>query len=121
MGNRLFIGNLAWETSEADLSTFFGGPELVVNAKIINDRDTGRSKGFAFVEMVDEKTAKEAIASHDGRELNGRPLRVDEAKEREPRPPRSGGGGGYRDSPQRESGGGRDDDGRQRRRDREKW
>lgn len=86
---RLYIGNLSWQTSEAELRDYFAGFGQVESASIISDRETGRSRGFGFVEM-DDAGARKAIAEADGRELGGRPLRVSEARERQ-------GGGGRRD------------------------
>mgnify|MGYP001609407001 CR=1 FL=1 len=91
MGNRLFVGNLPWTTTEDDLIAFFGAG--VKNVRIITDRETGRSKGFAFVDMDSDQLAEEAIRKFDGQSFGGRDLRVNEATERERRP--QGGGGGY--------------------------
>lgn len=95
MTNRLYVGNLSWNTQEADLIQAFeadGGS--VSSARIMTDRDTGRSRGFAFVEMGSDEEAQAAITAMDGVELDGRPLRVNEAQERQPRSG-GGGGGGY--------------------------
>ena len=97
MGKKLYVGNLSYETSQSDLETMFGPHGTVESAQVINDRATGRSKGFAFVEMSSDAEAQAAIAALDGQDCDGRPLKVNEAKPRE-----SNGGGGGR------SGGGRD-------------
>lgn len=94
MGNRLFVGNLPWGATEQDLRDHIG--EDATNVRIIIDRDTGRSKGFAFVDMTTDQAAAEAIQRLDGMDFGGRPLRVNEATERERRPSSGGGnGGGY--------------------------
>ena len=89
---KLYVGNLSYETSEGDLRDAFSEYGEVASAKIIMDRDTGRSKGFGFVEMGNEDADK-AIAQFNGAELDGRTITVNEAR---PRPERSGGGGGGR-------------------------
>ena len=95
MGKRLYVGNLAFQTTEATLSEVFGQDQRrVATVSIVMDRDTGRSRGFAFVEMENDKDAQGAIKALDGTEVDGRSLRVNEAEERKPR---SGGGGGGRD------------------------
>jgi RNA recognition motif-containing protein len=94
--NKLYVGNLSYDLTNDDLNAAFAQCGQVISAKIIMDRDTGRSKGFAFVEMTDSEGAKKAIAELDGKELKGRALRVSEAK---PQAPRTGGGGGYGDRP----------------------
>jgi len=96
MGKKLYVGNLSYETSKTDLETLFGAHGTVESAQIINDRTTGRSKGFAFVEMSSEGEAKTAIGALNGQDCGGRDLKVSEAK---PRESRDGGGyGGGRDS-----------------------
>lgn len=82
MGSKLFVGNLAWKTSEAELKEKFQECGQVVSAKVITDRDTGRSRGFAFVEMSSPEEANEAISSLNDASLNGRNMRVNEAQER---------------------------------------
>ena len=95
MGNRLYVGNLSFDTMEDDLiAAFEQDGRQVTSAKIITDRDTGRSRGFAFVEMVNDADAQAAIQAMDGTSLDGRELKVNEAQERQPRS--GGGGGGYR-------------------------
>ena len=91
MGKKLYVGNLSYETSQADLETMFGAHGTVESAQVINDRDTGRSKGFAFVEMSSDNEAQVAMGALDGNDCGGRALKVNEAK---PRENRSGGGGG---------------------------
>jgi RNA recognition motif-containing protein len=88
MANKLFIGSLAWGTTDDSLSDFFASAGTVVSANVIKDRETGRSKGFGFVEMSTDEEAKEAIAKLDGKELDGRPIVVNEARPREERPAR---------------------------------
>jgi RNA recognition motif-containing protein len=90
MGTKLYVGNLSYSTTEAALRTAFEADGREVREiAMISDRETGRPKGFAFVQMGSEEDAKQAIAALDGRELDGRPLRVNEAQERQ-----GGGGGG---------------------------
>jgi RNA recognition motif-containing protein len=91
MGKRIYVGNIPFSCSEEDLEQMFGTHGTVESVKVITDRETGRSRGFAFVEM-DETGADAAIAALDGRDMEGRPMRVNEARERE----RRGGGGGGR-------------------------
>ncbi|NNF65649.1 MAG: RNA-binding protein [Acidimicrobiia bacterium] len=82
MSNKLFVGNLTFSTTSSDLETLFGEHGSVVSAQVINDRDTGRSRGFGFVEMADAEAAKKAIGALDGRSVDGRNLTVNVAKER---------------------------------------
>jgi cold-inducible RNA-binding protein len=91
MGNRLYVGNLSFQTTEDSLHEVFGQAGEVVEAKIITDRATGRSRGFGFVTMASPEAAQKAISEFDGAEVDGRTLRVNEAEDR---PERSGGGGG---------------------------
>jgi cold-inducible RNA-binding protein len=84
MAKRIYVGNLSFQTTEDELSNFFGAVGAVDSVSIITDRDTGRSKGFGFVEMNDEDADK-AIAQLNGQELNGRGLTVNEARPREDR------------------------------------
>ena len=94
MGKRLYVGNLSWDTNEETLRLTFGADgRTVTDAHIVTDRDSGRPRGFAFVEMSNDQEAQDAIASLDGTELDGRNIRVNEAQERQPR---GGGGGGGR-------------------------
>ncbi len=91
MGKRLYVGNLSFGTTEAELKNAFAQYGEVVSATVVMDRETGRSRGFGFVEM--NSGADEAIAEMDGKDLGGRQLTVNEARPREDR--RGGGGGGY--------------------------
>src|SRR5689334_21350719 len=90
VGNKLYVGNLADNVNESDLEALFSPFGTVQSAQVIVDRDTNRSKGFAFVEMGSDAEARAAIEGLNGRDLGGRNLTVNEAK---PREPRSGGGG----------------------------
>ena len=101
MGKKLYVGNLSYDVDISALEQLFTPHGNVQSAQIINDRDTGRSKGFGFVEMSSDGEATAAIAALNGQDNGGRALTVNEAKPREERP-RSGGGSG---------GGGRDSDG----------
>jgi RNA recognition motif-containing protein len=91
MAKKLYVGNLAFQTTSQDLQELFAQAGTVESAQIIEDRDTGRSKGFAFVEMSTEEEAASAIDQFNGKEIGGRMLKVNEAR---PRENRSGGGGG---------------------------
>jgi cold-inducible RNA-binding protein len=91
MGNKLYVGNLSYDTTEASLQAHFEQAGDVEDVAIIRDRETGRSRGFAFVEMADDSQAQAAVEQLDGSSLDGRPLKVNEAK---PRPDSRGGGGG---------------------------
>ena len=91
MGKKLYVGNLAFQTTSQDLQDLFAQAGTVESAQIIEDRDTGRSKGFAFVEMSTDDEAAAAIDQFNGKEVGGRMLKVNEAR---PRENRSGGGGG---------------------------
>ena len=91
---KLYVGNLSYETSEASLRTLFEVHGEVTSVNLIIDRDSGRPKGFGFVEMSTPEEAQKAIAALDGTQLDGRALKVNEAKPQEPRAPRSGGYGG---------------------------
>ena len=93
MATNLYIGNISFETTNSDLETLFAQVGTVSSVNIIMDRDTGRSRGFGFVEMGADSEAQAAIEQFDGYELQGRALKVNEAK---PREPRGGGGGGRR-------------------------
>lgn len=99
MGKKLYCGNLSYNTTSSDLDEMFAEFGAVTSAQVINDRDTGRSKGFGFVEMQSDADASAAIAGMNGQERDGRVLTVNEAKPREPRfGSGSGGGGGGRGS-----------------------
>lgn len=90
----IFVGNLSFQTTEADLRSAFEAHGAVSRVSIMTDRDTGRSRGFAFVEMDDDAQGEAAIAALNGAQLDGRALNVNVAR---PRPERSGGGGGGRE------------------------
>jgi RNA recognition motif-containing protein len=94
MGNRLYVGNLPYSVRDEDLQSAFGAFGSVTSARVMMERETGRSKGFAFVEMADDAQAQAAIAGMHGKELGGRGVVVNEARPAEARPPREGGGGG---------------------------
>lgn len=93
MGNKLYVGNLPYSFRDQDLEQTFSAFGSVQSAKVMMERDTGRSKGFGFVEMGSDAEAQQAIAGMNGQSLGGRSLVVNEARPMEPRPPRSGGGG----------------------------
>ena len=95
MGNKLYVGNLPYSVRDSDLEQSFGQFGAVTSAKVMMERDTGRSKGFGFVEMGSDAEALAAIEGMNGAPLGGRILVVNEARPMEPRPPRTGGGGGY--------------------------
>jgi len=93
MGNKLYVGNLPYSVRDEDLQQSFGQFGAVTSAKVMMERDTGRSKGFGFVEMGNDAEAQAAIAGMNGQPLGGRSVVVNEARPMEARPPRSGGGG----------------------------
>jgi cold-inducible RNA-binding protein len=93
MSTKLYVGNLSFNTSSQDLETMFAEAGTVQSANIVEDRETGRSRGFGFVEMSSKEEAQAAITALDGKEVDGRSLKVNEAK---PRENRNGGGGGGR-------------------------
>ncbi|MGX5663300.1 RNA recognition motif domain-containing protein [Diaphorobacter nitroreducens] len=100
MGNKLYVGNLPYSVRDQDLEQAFSQFGAVASAKVMMERDTGRSKGFGFVEMGSDAEAQEAINGMNGQSLGGRSIVVNEARPMEARPPRSGGGfggggGGY--------------------------
>jgi len=94
MSKRLYVGNLPYTITESALQEMFSEAGPVDSVKLITDRDTGRSKGFAFVEMATDEGAERAIADFNGRKIEGRPMTVNEAKPQQPREGRMGGGGG---------------------------
>jgi hypothetical protein len=115
MGNKLYVGNLPYSVRDEDLQQSFGQFGAVTSAKVMMERDTGRSKGFGFVEMGSDAEAQAAIAGMNGQPLGGRSVVVNEARPMEARPPRSGGfggggdrsgGGGYGGGGDRSGGGG---------------
>ena len=93
MSMKLYVGNLAFQTSSEDLQEMFAPVGTVESASVVEDRETGRSRGFGFVEMSSKEEGEAAIAQFNGKEVNGRSLTVNEAK---PRENRNGGGGGGR-------------------------
>jgi cold-inducible RNA-binding protein len=95
MSNKLYVGNLAYSVRDEDLQQQFSAFGQVQSAKVMMERDTGRSKGFGFVEMGSAEEAQAAIAGLHGQNVGGRDLTVNVARPMEARPPRSGGGGGY--------------------------
>src|SRR3954452_19825226 len=104
MGSKLYVGNLSYNTTSSELEQLFGQHGTVQSAEVIQDRDTGRSKGFGFVQMGSDDEAQAAIAALNGQEQDGRTLTVNEAK---PREARGGGGGGGRGGYGGGGGGGR--------------
>lgn len=90
----IYVSNLSFNVQDEDLREFFASYGEITSAKIILDKETGRSRGFGFVEMPDDEAAKKAIAELDGATVEGRNIRVNEARPKEDRPARSGGGGG---------------------------
>src|ERR1700730_7977143 len=93
MSTKLYVGNLAFQTSSQDLQELFASAGTVESASVVEDRETGRSRGFGFVEMSTKEEGAAAISQFNGKEVNGRALNVNEAK---PRENRAGGGGGGR-------------------------
>jgi RNA recognition motif-containing protein len=98
MGKKIYVGNLPWSTTSAELEQMFSEHGAVRSAEVISDRETGRSRGFGFVEMETEEGMNQAVQALNGRDMGGRPLTVNEARERTPRSSGGGyggGGGGY--------------------------
>ena len=107
MGTKLYVGNLSFNTTETDLQDLFAQAGAVSEVTLMQDKFTGKSRGFAFVELASPEEATKAVEMFNGKELQGRPLTVNVARPREERPrPSGGGGGGYRGG----GGGGRDRD-----------
>ncbi|KRB96859.1 RNA-binding protein [Hydrogenophaga sp. Root209] len=115
MGNKLYVGNLPYTVRDEDLQQSFSEFGSVSSAKVMMERDTGRSKGFGFVEMGSDAEAQAAISGMNGQSLGGRSITVNEARPMEARPPRTGGyggggdrsgGGGYGGGGDRSGGGG---------------
>ena len=104
MSTKLYVGNLAFQTTSQELQELFGQAGTVQSASVVEDRDTGRSRGFAFVEMSSQEEATSAIEQFNGKEVGGRALKVNEAK---PRENRGGGGRGFSDRGGSRNGGGR--------------
>jgi RNA recognition motif-containing protein len=109
MESKLYVGNLSYETTEDDLRTLFSQAGTVASVALIKDRDSGRSKGFAFVEMSSQSEAEQAIKQFNGFQLGNREIKVNIARPREERSPSGYGGrssqGGYRDRDRRNKGG----------------
>ena len=97
MGMKLFVGGLSWDTTDETLRAAFAAFSEVTEARVITDRDTGRSRGFGFVTLTTAEAVQTAIAKLDGTTLDGRTIRVNEAQERSGGEGRSGGGGGRRE------------------------
>ena len=91
----IYVGNLSYDTTERDLEAAFAGFGTVATARIATDRDTGRARGFGFVEMETDEEAQAAIDALNGSQLDGRPIQVNVARPREDRPRGGGGGGGF--------------------------
>lgn len=95
MGKKLYVGNLSYESNQTDLQSMFSAFGTVTSANVITDRETGRSKGFGFVEMSSDAEAQAAIDGLDGRDCGGRAIKVNEAKPQESRGGSGGGRGGF--------------------------
>src|SRR5437588_12619901 len=106
MAKKLYVGNLSYSVDSSELEQLFAQHGQVISAQIINDRDTGRSKGFGFVEMANDNEAQAAIEALNGQQHGGRALTVNEARPREDRGGGGGGGGGYGGGGGRRGGGG---------------
>ena len=101
MGSKLYVGNLLFNTTEADLKDAFGAAGKVESVELIQDKFSGKSRGFGFVTMASDQDAQNAITQFHGKEVDGRALTVNEARPREERPQGGGGGGGGRRIPRR--------------------
>ena len=106
MSNKLFVGNLSFNTTENDLQDAFGAHGTVTETNLMVDRETGRPRGFGFITMSSADEAQKAIEAMNGKEMDGRALTVNIAKPREERPGGGGGGGGGRGGRERSGGGG---------------
>jgi len=93
MAKKIYVGNLPWSATSASLESLFSAHGTVTSAEVITDRETGRSRGFGFVEMESDDACQRAIQALNGADVDGRPITVNEARERAPRT--GGGGGGY--------------------------
>ena len=109
MSMKLYVGNLSFQTTNEDLQQLFEQAGTVESVNVIEDRETGRSRGFGFVEMASNEEGQKAIEQFNGKEFNGRNLNVNEARPREERGPRGGGGGGRGGFGGNRGGGGRRD------------
>lgn len=107
MAMKLYVGNLSFQTTSEELQQLFSQAGTVESAAVVEDRDTGRSRGFGFVEMASKEEGEKAIEQFNGSEMNGRNLNVNEARPREDRGNRGGGRGGYGGGGNRGGGGGR--------------
>jgi RNA recognition motif-containing protein len=107
MGNKIFVGGLNWDATDDDLRETFGECGAITDAVVVNDRDTGRSRGFGFVTYSSDEEAKAAVEKFDGQDFMGRKLTVNEARQREERGDGGGGGGGYGGGGGGRGGGGR--------------
>ena len=107
MGTKLYVGNLSFNTTENELQELFSQAGTVQEVTLMQDKFTGKSRGFAFVTMASDQDAQNAISQINGKTIDGRALTVNEARPREPRPPGGGGGGGggYGSGGRREGGG----------------
>ena len=105
MSKKLFVGGLSWSTTQESLLRAFESYGEITEAKVITDRDTGKSRGFGFVTFVADDVAEKAMAEMNGKDLDGRAIRVNEANEKPADGPR-GGGGGFRGGPRGGGGGG---------------
>ncbi len=94
MAKKIYVGNLPWSTTSASLESLFSAHGTVRSAEVISDRETGRSRGFGFVEMETDEACQQAIQALNGAEVDGRAITVNEARERAPRSGGGGGGGG---------------------------
>jgi cold-inducible RNA-binding protein len=112
MGNRLYVGNLPFTTTELELQDMFAQAGAVTEVLLMQDKFTGKSRGFAFVTMASETDAQNAVSQLDGKQIEGRPLRVNEARPRDERGGGGGGGGGYEDRRGGGGGGGHRGEGR---------
>ena len=95
MGTKLYVGNLSFNTTENELQELFAQAGTVQEVSLMQDKFTGKSRGFAFITMGSDEDAQNAISKLNGQTVEGRPLTVNEARPREPRPPGGGGGRGY--------------------------
>jgi cold-inducible RNA-binding protein len=95
MGTKLYVGNLSFNTTENELQELFSQAGTVQEVSLMQDKFTGKSRGFAFITMGSDEDAQNAISKFNGQTIEGRPLTVNEARPREPRPPGGGGGRGY--------------------------